>query len=380
VLKPQIVLLASLLLFAGCSSGTRTRVPDWKASAGEAPMELEHVADSPEIAAPIEIVPPPPPVRTNLSFADTWIPLQRWSRENKVGTVTQVSVSPRIFSLSASNGTLLIQIRNLAARWNGIELRLGFEPQLIDEQPYVHVLDLKKNIEPLLTPFAVTTKSNRVLVIDPGHGGGNGGTVSVLDGTNEKVFTLDWALRIESLLSTNGWRVFLTRTNDIELPLPARIAIADARNADLFISLHFNSAGSRKEQAGVETFCLTPVGMRSTLTREYEDNPALVFTNNSFDALNLQYSMRLHKALLETGNLTDRGVRRARFLGVLRGQNRPAVLLEGGYLSNPDEARRIADPEFRQKLAEAVVRALSDPPAKNERTLSDTNAPPSIPN
>ena len=54
----------------------------------------------------------------------------------------------------------------------------------------------------------------------------------------------------------------------------------------------------------------------------------------------------------------DRGVRRARFIGVLRGQHRPAVLIEGGYLSNPHEARRIGTPEFRQKLAETVAAAL----------------------
>jgi N-acetylmuramoyl-L-alanine amidase len=54
----------------------------------------------------------------------------------------------------------------------------------------------------------------------------------------------------------------------------------------------------------------------------------------------------------------DRGVRRARYQTVLPGQNRPAVLIEGGYLSNPREARRIADPQYRQKLAEAVARAL----------------------
>jgi N-acetylmuramoyl-L-alanine amidase len=55
----------------------------------------------------------------------------------------------------------------------------------------------------------------------------------------------------------------------------------------------------------------------------------------------------------------DRGIRRARFLGVLRGQNRPAVLLEAGYLSNPSEAGRVADPDYRQKLAEAVAASLA---------------------
>jgi N-acetylmuramoyl-L-alanine amidase len=98
--------------------------------------------------------------------------------------------------------------------------------------------------------------------------------------------------------------------------------------------------------------------MSSSLIRDFEDDTTLIFPNNAFDTQNLQYAVRLHRALLEVRGNADRGVRRARFMGVLRGQNRPAVLLEGGYLSNPAEARRIMDPEFRQKLAEAVASAL----------------------
>jgi N-acetylmuramoyl-L-alanine amidase len=139
------------------------------------------------------------------------------------------------------------------------------------------------------------------------------------------------------------------------------VAFAEEHRADLFVSLHFNSAAPNQEQAGLETYCLTPAGMPSTLTRGYDDDLSLVFTNNAFDAENLQYAVRFHRALL-TVIRNDRGVRHARFLGVLRGQNRPAVLIEGGYLSNPGEARRIADAAYRQKLAEAVAAALAGKP------------------
>jgi N-acetylmuramoyl-L-alanine amidase len=71
--------------------------------------------------------------------------------------------------------------------------------------------------------------------------------------------------------------------------------------------------------------------------------------------------MRIQRTLLKVTGAKDHGVRRARFMTVLRGQNRPAVLVEGGYLSNPREARRIADPAYRQKLAEAVAAALNGP-------------------
>ena len=63
--------------------------------------------------------------------------------------------------------------------------------------------------------------------------------------------------------------------------------------------------------------------------------------------------------MVQTSGGPDRGIRRARFMGVLRNQNRPAVLIEAGYLSNPAEAKRIASAEYRQKLAEAVAAALN---------------------
>jgi N-acetylmuramoyl-L-alanine amidase len=145
----------------------------------------------------------------------------------------------------------------------------------------------------------------------------------------------------------------------MEVSLPARVELADAVRADLFISLHFNHSGGGPDPAGVETYCLTPTGMESTLTRGYPDDPRERLPNNAFDAENLRLAARIHRELLAVEGARDRGIRRARFQTVLRGQNRPAVLIEGGFLSNENEARRIADPDFRQKLAEAVARALA---------------------
>ena len=180
-----------------------------------------------------------------------------------------------------------------------------------------------------------------------------------MEGGWEKQFTLDWALRLQSLLVTNGWQVFLTREDDREIALSNRVAFAEDHHADLFVSLHFNSAGTNKSQAGLETYCLTPFGMPSTITRGYMDDPSQKFPNNAFDPQNLQLALRLHRTLLEVNGHRDRGVRRARFLGVLRTQQRPAILIEGGYLSNPREARMIAEPAYRQKLAEAVAQSLT---------------------
>jgi len=289
----------------------------------------------------------------------TWAPLNRWAAEHKIGAPHLLSGLPvATYAVGSTNGVMVLEIGSREAIWNGIEINLGFEPQLIDNRIFLHELDLQRNLEPLLCDPPLTFSTNRVIVIDPGHGGSNTGTHSVLDGRFEKEFTLDWAKRLAPLLETNGWQVFLTRTDDVYVANSDRAVFAEAHHAAMFISLHFNSGARDQKQAGLETYCLTPTGMRSTLIRGYNDFWSDNYSNNAFDAENLQLAVRLHAALLRTVGLEDRGVRRARFMAVLDGQHCPAVLIEGGYLSNPHEAKLIESPEFRQKLAEAIATTL----------------------
>jgi N-acetylmuramoyl-L-alanine amidase len=304
---------------------------------------------------------------------ETWISLSRWCRTNDIpAPVRLAGTQTPAFIVTNNNGTLVIKPWSHQARWNGLELRLGFAPQLINGDPVCHRLDLEKNLRPLLIVDRKGSKpgvdgrpgeqaERKTIVIDPGHGGENAGTKSVLGAHYEKEFTLDWAKRLSALLIAKGWQVILTRTNDTDLALSNRVAVAEANKADLFLSLHFNSSAPNEVQAGLETYCLTPTGMASTITRQFEDDAASVFPNNAFDAQNLQLGAKIHTALLQVNGNRDRGLRRARYLGVLRGQQRPAVLIEAGYLSNPREARQIADPAYREKLAEAIANALTEP-------------------
>ena len=270
-----------------------------------------------------------------------------------------VSAPGSAYALRSTNGTFVFHPGTQVAQWEGVEVRLGFSPQIIDRQPYVHRLDLIKTVLPLLAGGALRcTSSPPVIVLDPGHGGQDSGARSTLSPSWEKQFTLDWARRLQLLLATNGCQVYLTRTDDREIPLSNRVAFAEECKADLFLSLHFNSAGKDLDQAGLETYCLTPAGMPSALTRGYGDDPQRSFPNNAFDAQNFQLAFRVHRNLLQVNGHHDRGVRRARFLGVLRNQQRPAILIEGGYLSNKREALLISEPAYRQKLAEAVARGI----------------------
>ncbi|HMP81210.1 MAG TPA: N-acetylmuramoyl-L-alanine amidase [Verrucomicrobiota bacterium] len=348
----RLLVALTLVVLAGCKSASqreKSPPPDWESS----PPETIATPAAPTPPPAVELLPEP---------TETWQVLHRWAARRGLGAPLLLGQSPSpIYSLSTTNGIFTFQSGVRPARFDGVEFWLGFAPQVIDGELYLHSVDLKKNIEPLLSPFKPGSNPYRVVVIDPGHGGGNTGTQSVVDKRYEKEFTLDWAMRLAPLLRQNGWIVYLTRTNDVEVPLGDRVTFAESVKADLFLSLHFNAAGnsSGASQSGVETYCLTPAGLASSLTREFEDDLSAVYPNNAFDVLNFQYAVRLHRSLLALGGSNDRGVRRARFMGVLRGQNRPAVLLEAAYLSNPTEARRVADPAYRQQLAEAVARALS---------------------
>jgi N-acetylmuramoyl-L-alanine amidase len=357
-----IFVLLILLLLAGCATprnAADSRPKDW---------EAEDAATARVIVPPSPVFEPPPP---NLPYAqpkrahstepaEKWVALSRWCKSQGLAAPALITMTPLpSYSLRTPGGGLIIRMGSHIAYWDGMDLRLGYAPHLIDGQPFLHALDLKKSILPLVNPSPLTClRSNPVIVIDPGHGGENAGTASVLGNHYEKEFTMDWAKRLQRLLLTNGFQVHLTHTNDVDMALSNRVAFAQAREAGLFLSLHFNSAAPDEGEAGLETYSTTPPGMPSTVTRGFADDSAVTFPNNAFDAQNLQLAVRIHREILAVNGHHDRGLRRARFLGVLRSQERPAVLIEGGYLSNPTEASLIATPAYRQKLAAAVTRAL----------------------
>lgn len=294
-------------------------------------MVIPDPAEFPPVA--IQPAPIPPPVVP----ATNWIRADRWLAQHQASDVV---IRP---------GTKVV-------RFAGVANLLGFEPLQRDGALWLHPLDVEKNLEPLVK--SKPAAPSRTVVIDAGHGGISAGTRVITGNHFEKEFTLDWARRLKALLEAQGWKVYLTRTNDTDLSLSQRVDIAEETKASLFLSLHFNSGFPNQKAAGLETYCLTPTGMPSTLVRQYADDPRAHFPNNQYDEDNVRYAMRVQRSLLASTGALDRGVRRARFMDVLRWQNRPAILIEGGYLSNPDEARKISTPAYRQKLAAGVAKAL----------------------
>lgn len=173
----------------------------------------------------------------------------------------------------------------------------------------------------------------RRIIIDPGHGGDDPGAIGTT-GVQEKILTLDTANRLKDLLVKGGAEVFMTRESDITIPSPVRVELANKMDGEVLISIHFNAYINQKIY-GIETlYCPSVSG-------ESKKIAAIV-----------------HQENLKVLNSADRGLWERPNLVVLRETEMPAVLTEIGYITNPEEEKRILDPEYRQKAAQALYNAL----------------------
>lgn len=242
---------------------------------------------------------------------------------------------------------------------NGRRVFLG-EPAVAYHQTiYISRIDRDRLLRPMVDSRQIpgTVPGLRTIVIDPGHGGKDDGTVNSALKLKEKAMALDVALRLERLLKAAGYRVALTRRNDTFIPLPLRPVFAKREKADVFISLHFNAIDKRAI-AGNETFILTPQNQRSTEADHRQPDDATRQPGNAVDGWNAVLGFWIHSALLGSLQSFDRGLKHARF-AVLRDIECPGLLVECGYLSNDAEARKIATPEWRQKIAAAIAEGVA---------------------
>lgn len=215
----------------------------------------------------------------------------------------------------------------------------------------------------------------RTLVIDPGHGGQAAGAVGA-GGLAEKDITLDIAVRLKELVVRRlGLQVVLTREQDVDVPHDERTEKANYWQADLFVSIHANAyrLGSVR---GPETYFLsdTASDARAAAAARAENGDAEAPVGASGEALDfilwdLAQTQHLRESSLfaetiqanlsDLWGVSDRGVKQAPFL-VLKGATMPAVLVEVGYLSNGEDARQLGDPAYRQQIAEALYRSITD--------------------
>jgi len=169
-------------------------------------------------------------------------------------------------------------------------------------------------------------EASTTVVIDAGHGGFDRGGIPG-QRIPEKEMTLDVAQRLKGLLAASGYRVVMTRDSDVFVPLPTRVAIANSYQSGIFVCIHFNSA-KRIGADGIETYFY------------------------SRDSLPL--ASAVHYFVAGGAPSPNRGVRRRGFY-VLRKTKIPAVLVECGFLTNPNEGQYAQSPSYRQKLAEEIA-------------------------
>jgi N-acetylmuramoyl-L-alanine amidase len=217
-------------------------------------------------------------------------------------------------------------------------------------------------------------KINRI-AIDPGHGGYDTGAMGP-HGLLEKNLCLDVALRLGQLIEEKNpdAEVVYTRKSDRHVSLEQRTAIANAANADLFISIHANSSDSR-EARGVETYYLSLATSQDSMelaTREnalaqssLHDLPELIkkITRNEKTAESKQLAVDIQNQLsqrleLVSGRETNRGVKQAPFI-VLTGANMPAVLSEISFVSNASDESLLLGSSQRQRVAEGLYRGIA---------------------
>ena len=258
--------------------------------------------------------------------------------------------------LSNRSSTLSLAVDSREAKVNGVTVWLLFPVAARNGAAYVSRLDLQTTFAPLLTPPKPQSGARiKTICLDPGHGGKDPG--NRVGRQEEKKHTLLLAQEIRDQLTRAGLKVTLTRATDSFVELPERSRLAGRRNADLFVSLHFNSAETaRNTVRGAEVYCLTPAGASSTNARG-EGGGGGSFAGNRFNAKNIFLAYQVQKALTRSLAVEDRGVRRARF-AVLRDAVMPAVLIEAGFMSHPAEGRKIFDPAYRRQMAKAIADAL----------------------
>ena len=212
------------------------------------------------------------------------------------------------------------------------------------------------------------------IVVDAGHGGHDSGTLGP-GSIEEKDIVLDVALRLGKLLKQRlGADVIYTRDDDTFIPLETRTAIANKAQADLFISVHANSS-SDSSARGVETYYLNFTTSADALEVAARENAVSDQSIHQLSDLvkkitlqdkiseSREFASDVQQSLysgLEDGNpgMKDRGVKKAPFV-VLIGANMPSILAEISFLTNPDDADELRDPEYRERIAESLYRGVS---------------------
>jgi N-acetylmuramoyl-L-alanine amidase len=268
---------------------------------------------------------------------------------------TQAPLAKDESAFVRGQGSLVFRRDSREAVIHGLKYWLAFPVIERDGSYWVSRMDLAKTLEPAMRPGLVRNlKTPKTVVLDAGHGGIDKGAIGPYE--VEKNFALDVARRVRDELQAAGVNVYMTRNSDTFIELHQRAALANKHEDGIFVSIHFNSAANRAAQ-GFEIFCITPRGAPSS---EYEDlllRDMVQEHGNAAEVQSFVLATAIYHAMHGRSQMMDRGVKRSRF-AVLRLTKIPAVLVEGGFLSNPVDARRVASPEWRTRYSKSIAEGI----------------------
>ncbi len=260
------------------------------------------------------------------------------------------------------------------------------------KNPFRIVIDVWGTIDKTIPPEIEVSKKNAKIppgalakqlvlgvsriVIDPGHGGRDYGAPGYLRGVHEKDVVLKLSRRLAKKIRKElGCEVIMTRNSDRNLTLEERTAIANTKNADLFISIHTNAVRDRRAY-GIETFflnlatdndaILVAARENATSTKNISDLETILsdlmqnakINESSRLAVHVQKSMDLHLRN-HYSRIKSKGVKQAPFY-VLLGAQMPAILIETSFISNPRECKRLNDIAYQDQMSEAIVNGIKE--------------------
>jgi N-acetylmuramoyl-L-alanine amidase len=240
--------------------------------------------------------------------------------------VRQENADTVVILVRPSSGFQTGQLSQLNSQLLGLDLRAqgatSRPPRPIDTPP-------PPITSPPSTPLPRVRNGKVLVVIDPGHGGKDPGAIG-LGGIQEKDIILPISQMLANLLEQQGVQVLMTRTSDYFVGLQGRTDMANRADADLFVSIHANSMGKgRSDVNGLEVY--------------YFGNRRLADT--------------IHRSILASVNIRDRGVRRARFY-VLRNSKMPSTLVEVGFVTGAEDSAKLTNPSYQRQMAEAIARGV----------------------
>lgn len=268
----------------------------------------------------------------------------------------------KTITLENAKVKMIVKTGSQECRLNGVLFILSHPIVAYKGRHMLSRIDLVNLVDPVMRPtYIKRAKTFNTVVIDAGHGGKDPGSRGHFQ--NEKEYTLKIARLLRDMLQKRGYRVVMTRNSDVYISLANRVAIANRYPSAIFVSIHFNSGQSKAN--GIETFTISPVGVPH-MGRSYRPRDAHAVPGNIMGSASVALATAVHSRTLmylnnaKYGNnfrIADRGIKHARF-NVLTGIKIPAILLEGGFLSNRAEAGKVHSSAYQQTLAAAVVRAI----------------------